>query len=65
MKNRKKISIKGFTNILLDIYCKEKDLKEEEAVDELLYKSLKNELLEINHMSDKNISKLIDNISKK
>lgn len=65
MKNRKKVLIKGFTNILLDIYCKEKDMKKEEAVDELLYKSLKNEILEINNMSDKNIGKLIDNIGKR
>ena len=65
MKNSKKVIIKGFTYILLKIYCNEKDLTEAEVVDELLYKSLKKELLEINHMSDKNIGILIDNIGKR
>lgn len=65
MKSRKKVVIKGFTYILLKIYCNEKDLTETEVVDELLYKSLKKELLEINHLSEKNIGVLIDNIGKR
>lgn len=65
MKNKKKVIIKGFTYILLDIYCNEKEISVDEAVDELMYKSLKAELLEIHNISDKNIGVLIDNIRKR